>query len=442
MLRKLKVKGFRLLEDVEIEFQEGAPIVLIGPNGSGKTSIVEVLDLLSMAAVQGLEAAIYQQRGGFDLIRTIGRAEPLELDLWMNVGPGAPHGLQQEALLHYGFALEGTAPPYFRVIRENLDLDAGPPGPSSDEARGLKTIGELMESNGSRASGMGIGSTVFLRRDATKVEIRNESRREMETFEPGPTNLALTALRQNVGYPTLAAAANLLANSRLYPGFHTLPSWARDPRESGPSPRDPSMLMSTRRLDRRGFDLVNVLYHMRTNDEAGWSDLLQIYTEEFPTITKLEFPPLETPGRVALRVHDRRFGELQALQLSDGQIELLAVLAATLATPSPASPAPAVLAFDEPDAHFHPSLMKRLVSVLERAAERTAVVVATHSDRFLDFLSDPATSVRVLEAKGNGTCVRRLDSSTLDAWREHYTVSELRARGQLDPANSERDPAR
>ena len=118
------------------------------------------------------------------------------------------------------------------------------------------------------------------------------------------------------------------------------------------------------------------------------------------------------------------------------------VLAATLATPSPASPAPAVLAFDEPDAHFHPSLMKRLVSVLERAAERTAVVVATHSDRFLDFLSDPATSVRVLEAKGNGTCVRRLDSSTLDAWREHYTVSELRARGQLDPANSERDPAR
>jgi predicted ATPase len=202
------------------------------------------------------------------------------------------------------------------------------------------------------------------------------------------------------------------------------------------------MLVSTGRLDRRGFDLVNVLYHMQTNDDAGWNDLLRVYAEEFPTVTRLEFAALDTPGRVALRVHDRRFGKLHAFQLSDGQVELLAVLAATLATPSLTSPAAAVLAFDEPDAHFHPSLMKRLASVLERAAERSAVVVATHSDRFLDFLSDPAGSVRVLEAKGQGTCVRQLDSSTLDAWREHYTLSELRARGQLDPANSEGDPAR
>lgn len=59
--------------------------------------------------------------------------------------------------------------------------------------------------------------------------------------------------------------------------------------------------------------------------------------------------------------------------------------------------APSVIAFDEPDAHLHPSALRRLVQLLERAAEHTSVLVATHSDRFLDHLSDPAASLRICE---------------------------------------------
>ena len=49
MLKTLRVKNFRLLRDVEVNFPEGKPLVFIGPNASGKSTILEVLDFVSTA---------------------------------------------------------------------------------------------------------------------------------------------------------------------------------------------------------------------------------------------------------------------------------------------------------------------------------------------------------------------------------------------------------
>ena len=38
MLRRLHVKNFKLLRDVEIEFETDKPTVFIGPNASGKSN--------------------------------------------------------------------------------------------------------------------------------------------------------------------------------------------------------------------------------------------------------------------------------------------------------------------------------------------------------------------------------------------------------------------
>ena len=74
--------------------------------------------------------------------------------------------------------------------------------------------------------------------------------------------------------------------------------------------------------------------------------------------------------------------------------------------------------------------------MLERLSMRTAVFVATHSDRLLDYLSDPAGSLRVCEPSPDGVTIRSLERDTLEAWREDYSLRELRERGHLDPSNA------
>ena len=146
---------------------------------------------------------------------------------------------------------------------------------------------------------------------------------------------------------------------------------------------------------------------------------------------RVEFVPDPAAGRIALSFRDSRYGRLFAFQASEGMLAYLAFLAATLAPDEPTA-----LAFDEPDAHLHPSAFHRIVSILEERAVRGAVLVATHSDRFLDHLTDPAESVVVCESGPEGVCLSKLDRAALSAWRERYAISELRARGQLDPANA------
>ena len=150
-----------------------------------------------------------------------------------------------------------------------------------------------------------------------------------------------------------------------------------------------------------------------------------------PSIERLEFPADAGGGRMALSFRDSRHGRLFAFQASDGLLAYLDFLAAALAPDKPAA-----LAFDEPDAHLHPSALHRLVSILEERALSGTVIVATHSDRFLDHLSDPAASVVVCEPGPEGVSMTKLDEASLSAWRERYPMSALRARGQLDPANA------
>jgi predicted ATPase len=133
---------------------------------------------------------------------------------------------------------------------------------------------------------------------------------------------------------------------------------------------------------------------------------------------------------------DRRSGATLYLDdMSDGMRVYLALLAALHA-----DDATALLAFDEPERSLHPRAMWRFVKAMELRARTTPVVVATHSDRLLDFLEDPAAALRVTRFSSTaGVRVDRFDREILDEWRKEYSLSELRARGMLDAPRTEED---
>ena len=79
-IAKVWAKNFRSIESAELEF--GPLTVLVGPNASGKSNLIDILGFLGDAARLGLETAI-ARRGGID---SIGRKSPTGKVLGPEIG--------------------------------------------------------------------------------------------------------------------------------------------------------------------------------------------------------------------------------------------------------------------------------------------------------------------------------------------------------------------
>src|ERR1700738_2483635 len=80
--KDLSIHGFRRLQDVQLPLR---PLnVMIGANGIGKTSVLDVLSLLANSA-QGKLSASLTDLSGFTSVLTYDRAEDLRFGISMEV---------------------------------------------------------------------------------------------------------------------------------------------------------------------------------------------------------------------------------------------------------------------------------------------------------------------------------------------------------------------
>jgi predicted ATPase len=111
-------------------------------------------------------------------------------------------------------------------------------------------------------------------------------------------------------------------------------------------------------------------------------------------------------------------------QLSEGTLRFL-WLAAILLSPD----APPVTLIDEPEVSLHPELIKFLAGLLQDAAMRGTLIVATHSPDLVRWLQPD--EVLVLDKIEGRTQITWADSLDLDAWLEEYTLRDLWLMGTL-----------
>src|SRR5436190_12206726 len=94
----LHVRGFRRLHDLELELR---PLcVLIGANGSGKTSLLDVFSLLA-ASASGKLAEKISEFQGMSALLTVDQAQEMSFELAMSVPSHHP--------LVYDLTLSATA---------------------------------------------------------------------------------------------------------------------------------------------------------------------------------------------------------------------------------------------------------------------------------------------------------------------------------------------
>ena len=117
---------------------------------------------------------------------------------------------------------------------------------------------------------------------------------------------------------------------------------------------------------------------------------------------------------------------IPATRLSDGALRYLCLLA-IFYNPKP----PPVVCVEEPELGLHPDIVAGLAKHLRAASERMQLIVTTHSDILIDALSDTPESIVVFENNDGATRMNRLDADGLNEWLEDYRLGQLWTSGQI-----------
>src|ERR1700693_3334430 len=105
---QLSIQGFRRLCDVRLSLRPLS--VMVGANGTGKTSVLDVLSLLASSAQGALSSSISDLSGlanvltydraqelGLEMTMKVPGREPLEYSLWLRP-QGIAHVIREETL--------------------------------------------------------------------------------------------------------------------------------------------------------------------------------------------------------------------------------------------------------------------------------------------------------------------------------------------------------
>lgn len=107
-----------------------------------------------------------------------------------------------------------------------------------------------------------------------------------------------------------------------------------------------------------------------------------------------------------------------AYSLSDGTLRFIC-LATLLLQPTP----PALILLDEPELGLHPFAIRILAEMLEAAAKRVQVLLATQSVTLLNNFAPH--DVLVASNDGLKTTFERVDEAKLEAWLAEFSLGEL-----------------
>ena len=141
-------------------------------------------------------------------------------------------------------------------------------------------------------------------------------------------------------------------------------------------------------------------------------------------------------GTVQFYLHESGFrAPIPATRLSDGTLRFIALLV-TLLSPSPPatllSPSPPPLVcIEEPELGLHPDAVALLADLLVEASQRMQLVITTHSDALVSALTNQPAAIVACERPGAGTVLRRLDPEKLASWLDDYRLGDLWRMGEL-----------
>jgi predicted ATPase len=401
----------RALADVKLPLNELN--VLIGENGSGKSTLIEAFELLRKAARPGqfVYDVVHNLHGGLAGLLRYGCNQ---LALEISVEGNGPKLIYEMVL-----GLSGNSP---EIVSEKLDVCVGM------EQTAVYNV---------------------LQRNGLSAQLHDMKDNSTRTVEVSLSTLAIASFGLTA-QPAFRRILNAFERIDVHPSFDTRPIWLQTEQQQRDGMRTPQLIEQAETITRFGINLANCYQTLRNTDTSERSivttgQVQNIQQEQFcePENTwervleqvrlglgdDLRDITLHSPrrGYIELMLH---FGRLKkpipASLLSEGQLAYLGFVAL-----SELGTSRSIIVFDEPEAHLHPNLLIQVVWMLESLAKSCPVVVATHSDRFLDALSNPAETVILCQLdQHRAVTLHKPNTQSLEDWLTDYRgLGQIREEG-------------
>lgn len=384
VLKRLRVKNLRSLADVDIHFDRLT--VLVGANGSGKSTVIDAIRFVRDALTRSPDDAIIDRNGITSIRRWAPRGAPdltIQIDL---------RGVDWEA--NYSFVIGSEQRGAWRIKAEQLQVfpHFAPDVQVESSGPGEPTMAFEIKAGKLSAAPKGFA----------------------ELAERLPTLLSTnTLLLPQLRFLKLMAAPEAIYQFFHDMSFHTIyPDSLRAPQRPG----------NDYPLDERGQNLASVLRSLQHNSDAytvlnaALSRVVEgvgSYTVR-PIggylVTKLQHSPGE---------RGQRGPAFELAQESDGTLRMLGILTALYQ-----EPARSLLTIEEPELTIHPGALGVLCDVIQEASARSQVIITTHSPDLIDRF--PIDSLRVVEKDEATTRVGPVSTEQRDiVKRRLFSPSDL-----------------
>lgn len=433
MLRRIHIKGYKSLVDVEIELQ---PLcVLFGPNAAGKSNFLDALQLLSRIPISRTLKEAFEPPY---------RGKPLES---FTFGPGGLNDLIRQDAASFSVEVDVELAPsvisdvdrQIREMRKGKAADSGKGEKSKTlasvreknlryriEVEILPKSGILRVSNEYLAAMTAKGTInqsrrPFLERMRTRLHLRMEGQAHPTYYEQYLDHSILSLPLYPPHYPHLVAMRQELSR---YFFFYF------EPRERM---RAPNPVKEVRHIGLMGEELAAFLNTLKAVDPKQFRAVEKALHVIVPSVSGIEVE-VNSLGEVDLWLLE---GELRvpARVVSEGTLRILGLLAL-----GGAKDPPAVLGFEEPENGIHPRRIKLIAELLKtRAATgESQLIVTTHSPILPDLIPNDSLFVcRKHEGRTEitpfttwGPLGRRPDID--EALEEQLAPSERIMRGDFD----------
>jgi len=371
----IKIKGYRPFREIQFNFE---PLeVVVGANGSGKSSLFEFLKFLRDACYREIPPEI--------VTGTIGQ------QIFHKPGPDkfqwiAEIDLNRHVPLYYEGELMGPVGEP-KIISETVISRS----PLNNGSKKAYTFLDFVNGKG-------------VVRDPVN---KNLKRKEWDLKKLN--QLGLGAITDS----TLATLFNLreyIRAWRFYNVFNFNIEKIRRPVSTGQEPF----------LHEDAGNLSAVLFNLMAEFPAAFEELKSVLKSAIPGFKNLSVKARGGPGEViAFWQEDNIDQELSLADLSDGTLRFIAWAVLCVMPVSPT-----LICIDEPDQGVHPRTLPVLAGLFEKASGKTQIILSTHASYFLTQFQ--LNNIAVMKKfAGESAYIKVKDSKTLLDNLEEFGIEEL-----------------
>lgn len=398
MLKKVIIKNFFSFKNAQtIELNKGINL-LLGINGSGKTTFLNALRLLYEGAIEeNLERLIQKNWGGYSQIANLSEDNQNEgIQVTYVFDNERLHQIFGNTPFHsdpsYRITIQ-PLPPANYYLKEELYVE-------SDHSNTPFYYLDFQNGVGKLSIRDSQGQVKFVRYRENNIsgqELVISQIRDPKRF--WPTSIIYNAARSINIYNYF----DVSETSRL---------------------RKSAEFSTSKALETDGSNITSLLNSIKNNYEEAFNKICEILNNVSGTYVGLDFQ--FNFSQVYLKLKERGMKRnIDLLHVSDGTLRFILMLA-IFYNPERG----ALVGIDEPERSLHPDMTKAIADLLRYASSSSQLIIASHSPLLLNQfeLDDILVFEKTTE---DGSVVKRYNKDDFEEYLEDYSPGQLWLNGQI-----------